>query len=317
MTVGRALPGGTYAWFFPSGTRAAVVGRRNGDLRLRLSQAAEAWVPAAEARPLAPGDPAPVAVVGSVRIGSKPDRTTVRIPLSQPIPFRVEETDRSLVVTFYGALGDVDWMRYGAADTLVRRMSWRQAAADEVSLTFELAAAGVGLPRALGPERPAAGDPPSARDRCRRAAPRPAHRRGPGPSPRRRQRAHRSARSRCQPCRRARAAAAPAGGGRPRPHDAHGGQRGGALAAGARWPRRQVPTCWFRFTTTRCRTGSIRSSTTAPASTTTSREACRWRGRFRPSCCGGWDSGTSAWGVATWRSCAAPGCPRCSRRDYS
>ncbi len=139
MTVGRALPGGTYAWFFPSGTRAAVVGRRNGDLRLRLSQAAEAWVPAAEARPLAPGDPAPVAVVGSVRIGSKPDRTTVRIPLSQPIPFRVEETDRSLVVTFYGALGDVDWMRYGAADTMVRRMSWRQVASDEVSLTFELA----------------------------------------------------------------------------------------------------------------------------------------------------------------------------------
>ena len=29
-------------------------------------------------------------------------------------------------------------MRYGPADSLVRRMSWRQAAADEVALTFEL-----------------------------------------------------------------------------------------------------------------------------------------------------------------------------------
>jgi len=28
LTVGRAVPGGTYAWFFPSGTRAAVTGRR-------------------------------------------------------------------------------------------------------------------------------------------------------------------------------------------------------------------------------------------------------------------------------------------------
>jgi N-acetylmuramoyl-L-alanine amidase len=139
LTVGRALPGGTYAWFFPSGTLAAVTGRRNGDLRLRLSRDAEAWVPAAEARPLAPGGPAPHAVVGSVSVTSRADRATARIPLSQRVPFRVEETDRSLVVTIYGAAGDVDWMRYGPADSLVRRMSWRQAAADEVEIVFELA----------------------------------------------------------------------------------------------------------------------------------------------------------------------------------
>jgi N-acetylmuramoyl-L-alanine amidase len=62
----------------------------------------------------------------------------VRIPLSQRVPFRVEEEDRSLVVTFYGATGDVDWMRYGPADSLVRRMTWRQVAADEVAITIEL-----------------------------------------------------------------------------------------------------------------------------------------------------------------------------------
>jgi N-acetylmuramoyl-L-alanine amidase len=139
MTVGRALPGGTYAWFFPTGTRAAVIGRRNDDLRLRLSRDAEAWVPAAEARPVARGGPAPAAVVGSVSITPHPDRATVRIPLSQRVPFRVEEGDRSLVVVFYGASGDVDWMRYGPTDSLVRRMSWRQRAADEVALSFELA----------------------------------------------------------------------------------------------------------------------------------------------------------------------------------
>jgi N-acetylmuramoyl-L-alanine amidase len=138
LTVGRALPGGTYAWFFPSGTRAAVTGRRNDDLRLRLSQNAEAWVPVAEARPIGRGGPAPAAVVGSVKITPRPDLASVRIPLSQRVPFRIEEGDRSLVVTFYGASGDVDWMRYGAGDSLVRRMSWRQATNDEVTLTFEL-----------------------------------------------------------------------------------------------------------------------------------------------------------------------------------
>jgi N-acetylmuramoyl-L-alanine amidase len=138
ITVGRAVPGGTYAWFFPTGTRATVTGRRNDDVRLRLSQGAEAWVPAIDARPLTPGGPAPQSIVGSVSVTRSPGRVTVRIPLSQRAPFRVEETERSLVVTLYGATGDVDWMRYGPADSLIRRMSWRQAAADEVALTFDL-----------------------------------------------------------------------------------------------------------------------------------------------------------------------------------
>ncbi len=138
MTVGRAVPGGTYAWFFPTGTRATATGRRNDDVRLRLSQDAEVWVPAIDARPLTPGGPAPQAIVGSVSVTRSPDRATVRIPLSQRAPYRVEETERSLVLTIYGATGDVDWMRYGPADSLLRRMSWRQAAADEVALTFEL-----------------------------------------------------------------------------------------------------------------------------------------------------------------------------------
>lgn len=139
ITIGRATPGGTYAWFFPSGTRAIVTGRRNDMLRLGLSRESEAWVSAGETRALAPGVPAPLAVVGSVRLTPRPDRVSVRIPLSQRIPFRVDETERSLEVTLYGAVGDVDWMRYGATDALVRAMRWRQTAADELGLTFELA----------------------------------------------------------------------------------------------------------------------------------------------------------------------------------
>ena len=96
MTVGRAVPGGTYAWFFPSGTRAAVTGRRNGDLRLRLSRDAEAWVPVGRgASRSRAGGPAPSAVVGSVTVTPSRDRATVRIPLSQRVPFRCRG-DRSL-----------------------------------------------------------------------------------------------------------------------------------------------------------------------------------------------------------------------------
>ena len=138
LTPGRALPGGPYQWFFPTGTRALVTGRLNDDLRIRLTPEAEAWVPTADARPLPPGLPAPRAVVGSVTLTPLPDRVQIRIPLSQRIPFQVAEDERSLTLRFYGAAGDVDWIRYGG-DPLVPRMSWNQNGADELTFTTDLA----------------------------------------------------------------------------------------------------------------------------------------------------------------------------------
>ena len=137
LTVGRAVPRGTYHWFFPSGTRARVSGRMNDDLRLRLAPESEAWVSAAEARAV-PGVSAVPAVVGSVRLTPMRDRVRIRVPLSHRVPFQVTETDRTLVLRLYGALGDVNWIQYGAADSLVERVAWAQGDREEVTLTIEL-----------------------------------------------------------------------------------------------------------------------------------------------------------------------------------
>ena len=139
LTPGRATPGGTYAWFFPTGTRASVTGRVNDDLRVRLSPGSEAWVPVADAQPLPAGLPEPRGVVGSVTLIPSEDRAILRIPLTQRVPFQVVEGERSLAITFYSAVGDVDWMRYGT-DSLVRQMSWAQTQRQEVTLTVELSA---------------------------------------------------------------------------------------------------------------------------------------------------------------------------------
>jgi N-acetylmuramoyl-L-alanine amidase len=138
VTVGRAVPGGTYHWFFPNGTRARVSGRLNGDLRLRLAPESEAWIAAAEARPI-PGLTAVPAVVGSVRLTPMKDRVRVRVPLSHRVPFKVSESDRTLTLRLYGALGDVNWIQYGADDTLIQRVAWAQDDRDEVTLTLDLA----------------------------------------------------------------------------------------------------------------------------------------------------------------------------------
>lgn len=139
ITIGRALPGGTYHWFWPAGTRAATAGRINGDLRLQLAPGIHAWVPAADAQPVA-GAVAPRAVVGSLTMTPDSAGVTVRIPLSERVPFEVLEREAGLDVVLFGAVGDVNWIRYGAASGFVERATWTQGDARGVRLSFDLAA---------------------------------------------------------------------------------------------------------------------------------------------------------------------------------
>ena len=78
-------------------------------------------------------------MVGSVLVHPDSDRVRIRVPVSRRAPFEVTETEREITLRIYGAVGDVDWMRYGPADSLVRRIAWGQPATDEVTLTVELA----------------------------------------------------------------------------------------------------------------------------------------------------------------------------------
>jgi N-acetylmuramoyl-L-alanine amidase len=145
LTVGKAVPGGTYNWFFPTGTRAVESGRWNDQIRLQLSRAAVAWVNAADVIPLAPGTPPPGGTVGSVRLYSGAASVTLRVPLPARVPYQIAEEDRALTLRLYGVGSDINWMQYGAgagaADPLVTRLSYAQPAADEVTIRIELARA--------------------------------------------------------------------------------------------------------------------------------------------------------------------------------
>lgn len=138
LTVGKAVPGGTYQWFFPSGTTATVSGRVNDQVRLALSRTASAWVNAVDVQPLPAGTPPPGGVVGSVRLQPGATSVTLRVPLPARLPYRVEEDERSLTLRLYGAASDINWMQYGRTDSLVTRMSYRQETTDEVTIRLEL-----------------------------------------------------------------------------------------------------------------------------------------------------------------------------------
>jgi len=145
ITPGRAVPHGTYNWFFPTGTVAVESGRWNDQVRLRLSRATVAWVNETDVVRLPPGTPPPGGVVSSVRLASGSKSVTLRVPLPARLPYQITERERSLTLRLYGGASDINWMQYGEAgeatgsDPLVTRMSYAQPAADEVTITLELA----------------------------------------------------------------------------------------------------------------------------------------------------------------------------------
>lgn len=139
--AGRPAPWGTYHWFLPTGTRAAVSGRWNDQVRLQLSATSVAWVDAADVQPLAPGIPAPGVdrVARSPRLTPDSGSVILRVPLTRRIPFRVDEDGRRLRLTLYGVAADMDWIRYGGTDPFVELIGFAQPTADEVVVTVDLA----------------------------------------------------------------------------------------------------------------------------------------------------------------------------------
>ena len=127
ITVGRAAPGATYNWFFPTGTRTVADRRQNGDVRLRLSAETRAWVSLADVQALPAGSWPPLGRVGSMTASVAANRTTVRIPVGTRVPFHVSETGHAVTVLLYGAVADIDWTRYAPTDTLIERIDWQQA----------------------------------------------------------------------------------------------------------------------------------------------------------------------------------------------
>jgi N-acetylmuramoyl-L-alanine amidase len=139
LTVGRARPGATYHWFFPTGTRTVATGRLGDDLRVRLSRGQEAWVPQADAIALPPATPALRGTVYSLTLTPLVDRANLRIPVSQRVPFRIEEEASRLTLRLYNTVSDINWTRYGAASAYVREIQWLQAGSDEVTISLDLA----------------------------------------------------------------------------------------------------------------------------------------------------------------------------------
>lgn len=138
ITPGRPTPHGTYHWFFPTGTIAAVSGRRNDQVRLALAEGTSAWVDAGNVVPLPFGTPPLRAVARSPRLVSDSASVVLRVPVSARIPFRVAVEGNRAILTLYGASADMDWIQHGPPDPFVERVAFDQPRSDVITLTVYL-----------------------------------------------------------------------------------------------------------------------------------------------------------------------------------
>lgn len=136
-TPGRPAPYSTYHWFFPSGTAVKVSGRRGDQIRLQLSRFSVAWVNASEVQPVHPATPRVTGRTSSVRLTTTRWGSRLRMPLTERVPYRVDELESGLRITLYGVQADMDWMQYGSTDPFVREIYFDQVREDEVALTVE------------------------------------------------------------------------------------------------------------------------------------------------------------------------------------
>src|ERR1019366_8278083 len=97
------------------------------------------WVKDQAVLELPRGTSAAQSLVTNITVVHQEESTLVRVPLSEMLPYRVEQTlePPALTVTLYGAADKTDLIRYDPADALVSRVHWRQVSTDACQLIIE------------------------------------------------------------------------------------------------------------------------------------------------------------------------------------
>jgi len=112
----------------PSGIKAIANGGIGNWVRLKLAEGEEAWVERDSIRFLPLGTPIPQSQINFIQTKKMENKTQVRIPLQEKLPFIVEQitSPPSLALTIYYATSNTDWIRYDDQDELIGKIEWSQ-----------------------------------------------------------------------------------------------------------------------------------------------------------------------------------------------
>lgn len=128
--------------FFPvlPGARMITAGRVGSETKLVFGGGQTGAIDTRHLEPLPEGSAPPRAETDAVTVRPGSDSTSVRIGVSERVPFIVDESDdlRTLTVRLHYTYAHTNWIVYGAADALVEEVRLRQEAHDVVAVTIRL-----------------------------------------------------------------------------------------------------------------------------------------------------------------------------------
>jgi N-acetylmuramoyl-L-alanine amidase len=135
----RTAAEGGYDVFLYKGMKVRLNGKMGSEWRVRLSATQSGWVKESAIQELARGTAAPQSMLTNMTITHEGDSTLVKIPLSDVLPYRMEQTidPMAVTVTLFGATNKTDLIRYDPADPLVRLVRWKQVSPDTCQVIVE------------------------------------------------------------------------------------------------------------------------------------------------------------------------------------
>lgn len=134
-------PGNGYLLFPSSGTRFVTAGKNGSETKVFLTPNLSGWIDTKELELLPPGTYPPRAVAGSINTAAVKDWTSVKIGLTERVPFSIEESDdlNSLTLRLFYTVGHTNWIVYDSADDFIEQIRWKQEASNVVAVTIRLA----------------------------------------------------------------------------------------------------------------------------------------------------------------------------------
>lgn len=138
-TVGvKTNRGAGYMVFLEPRQKLLVTGREGRTLKVKLSETLSGWVDENSTRALPEGTPPPMTELGMVSTQYTASATLVSVDGTGFSPWRAEETENGLEVSFYYAKSHTNWVVYDSSDTMVRDIRWRQDDSNTCTLIINL-----------------------------------------------------------------------------------------------------------------------------------------------------------------------------------
>ncbi|MDD3013307.1 MAG: N-acetylmuramoyl-L-alanine amidase [Candidatus Gastranaerophilales bacterium] len=134
-TTVRTAPNKSRLTPLSAGTKINITGKVGDNYRFEMGEAMEGWILASTIKMLPNGTPAPKSCVSSISIESTTDEVLIKIPLSDKLPFLIQELPGpKIILTLYGAIAALDIFKYDQSDSFINEIKWNQPYKDTVQL---------------------------------------------------------------------------------------------------------------------------------------------------------------------------------------